>query len=81
MIRHHLLSEEMFKLLKSGAVTLAGNWKLKVYGLLNCSSGKRMKKENRVFFKDETEAKELDFRPCGHCMQKEYVKWKSGSTF
>ena len=31
-----------------------------------------MKKENRVFFRSETEAKQLGFRPCGHCMKLKY---------
>jgi methylphosphotriester-DNA--protein-cysteine methyltransferase len=28
-----------------------------------------MKKENRVFFRSEREAKQCGFRPCGHCMK------------
>jgi methylphosphotriester-DNA--protein-cysteine methyltransferase len=31
-----------------------------------------MKKENRVFFKTETEAISAGFRPCGHCMPIRY---------
>jgi len=46
--------------------------------LLNCKSGKRMKKENRVFFSTENEAIKSNFRPCGHCMKTEYKKWKNG---
>jgi hypothetical protein len=38
-------------LIRSGAVTLGGYKKTKIYGLLSCSSGKRMKAENRVFLK------------------------------
>lgn len=70
-------SVELFILLKSGSVKFAGNRKLKIYGLLNCRSGKRMKMSNRVFFKDESEARLLDYRPCGHCMRNEYCKWKN----
>ena len=55
---------------------MAGNLSLKIYGTLSCKSGKRMKKENRVFFKNEAEAIELGFRPCGHCLRAEYVRWK-----
>jgi methylphosphotriester-DNA--protein-cysteine methyltransferase len=37
-----------------------------------------MKIENRVFFKDECEAIEAGYRPCGACMPEEYRMWKSG---
>ena len=37
-------------------IIFAGNKKLKIYGKLNCTSGKRMKKENRIFFSSEKEA-------------------------
>ena len=65
------------KLLLSGEISIGGNAKLKIYGTLNCSSGKRMKVENRVFFKDENEAISVGFRPCGHCMRERYLTWKS----
>lgn len=35
-----------------------------------------MKVENRVFFKDETEALANGYRPCGHCMKNKYAIWK-----
>lgn len=57
-----------------------GNKKLKIYGNLSCASGKRMKKENRVFFKNETEAFQNGYRPCGLCMQKLYLQWKHGKN-
>jgi methylphosphotriester-DNA--protein-cysteine methyltransferase len=57
-------------------VVLAGNLKLKIYGRLNCPSGKRMKLQNRVFFASEGEAIGLGFRPCGHCMKEAYSAWK-----
>lgn len=72
---------QLFRLIKAGLITLAGNRKLKIYGHLNCSSGKRMKKENRVFFKDAAEAKANGFRPCGHCMRELYKEWKRVFTF
>jgi methylphosphotriester-DNA--protein-cysteine methyltransferase len=65
------------KLLDSGAIKLAGNRKLKIYGTLNCSSGKRIKTENRLFFESETEAINAGYRPCGHCMKEAYQKWKA----
>lgn len=66
----------LVKLILTEQVSLGGNSKLKIYGKLDCRSGKRMKAGNRVFFKDETEALSLGYRPCGHCMPDEYQKWK-----
>ncbi len=64
--------------IKQKEVVYGGNQKLKIYGTLKCRSGKRMKKQNRVFFKTIEEAKELGFRPCGHCLRDEYKTWKDG---
>jgi hypothetical protein len=51
MIAHEkLTTSELVRLLKSKKIVLAGNKKLKIYGSLDCRSGKRMKKMNRVFF-------------------------------
>lgn len=69
LLRHHI---------RHGLICFAGNNVLKIYGRLNCRSGKRMKKKNRVFFQSEHEAVMLGFRPCGHCMNNEYKKWKHG---
>lgn len=66
--------ETLFKI-KQREIAFAGNRKLKIYGLLNCASGKRMKKQNRVFFVSETEALENGYRPCGNCMHKNYQAW------
>jgi methylphosphotriester-DNA--protein-cysteine methyltransferase len=63
--------------LKSGNISLGGNQKLKIYGTLSCASGKRLKVENRVFFKNEEEAISCGFRPCGHCLREKYVIWKN----
>jgi len=71
MLMHNELSKaDVFRLIRKREIQFAGNAKLKIYGELNCWSGKRMKKENRVFFKNEGEAIQLDFRSCGHCMKK-----------
>lgn len=59
-------------------IRFAGNGKLKIYGALGCTLGKRMKKENRVFFITEQEAWQRGYRPCGHCMKDKYNKWKNG---
>jgi DNA/RNA endonuclease YhcR with UshA esterase domain len=73
MIEHIELSNaELHSMIRQKKISLGGNRKLKIYGLLNCASGKRMKRENRVFFSSADEAKNLGYRPCGHCMRKEY---------
>lgn len=77
MIWHSQISgENLRSKIHSKEIVFGGNKKLKIYGLLHCRSGKRMKKENRVFFIDEKEALENKFRPCGHCMREAYKKWK-----
>ncbi|PSR53650.1 metal-binding protein [Adhaeribacter arboris] len=70
--------KELQKQIRLKQIVLGGNQKLKIYGHLNCASGKRMKKENRVFFVSEAEAQNQGFRPCGHCMAAEFRNWKNG---
>ena len=78
MMRHNELSrDELRQALKSGKLALAGNARLRIYGLLTCASGKRMLKKNRVFFENKLEAVQLGYRPCGHCMTPEYQTWKT----
>jgi len=78
MIFHKDLGDgELVSMLKNKAVMLAGNRKLKIYGTLQCKSGKGMKKENRVFFENEYDALKLGYRPCGHCLKRQYAKWFS----
>ena len=88
MITHADLGYTTFKrsrrlkdLLNKGEVQLAGNSKLKIYGTLSCSSGKRMKTGNRVFFESEAKAKSMGYRPCGHCMREKYLEWKAEPNF
>lgn len=77
MEKHTEISDPVLRSkIRKGEIQLGGNRKLKIYGLLTCVSGKRMKKENRVFFRSEKEALEKQYRPCGHCMKEEYRKWK-----
>jgi methylphosphotriester-DNA--protein-cysteine methyltransferase len=61
--------------IKQKEITVGGHMQLKIYGTLLCKSGKRMKRENRVFFSSEKEALKWDFRPCRHCMKEKYQKW------
>ena len=65
------------KKLKERSIRLAGHAKFKIYGRLDCPSGKRMKPQNRVFFSNEAEAIGHGFRPCGHCMRQAYQIWIS----
>ena len=79
MLYHaEIANRDLRSKIKRREICFAGNKKLKIYGLLNCCSGKRMKRENRVFFLTEQEAIEHYFRPCGHCMKTEYKNWKNG---
>lgn len=64
-------------LIRSGAIQYGGNRKGKIYGRLNCRSGKGMTTSNRVFFSNSHEAIAHGYRPCGHCMRKEYLEWKA----
>ena len=78
MIHHvEVLDIDLRSKIKQKQIFFGGNKKLKIYGKLNCKSGKRLKKENRVFFLSETEALENGYRPCGHCMRLDYKKWKN----
>lgn len=77
MIRHVDISDAgLRKLIRQKKISFGGNARLKIYGTLGCSSGKRMKKESRVFFREEKEATDKGFRPCGHCLNDLYKKWK-----
>ena len=84
MIRHIELGlndaerrKNLSKMIHNEAIALGGHRKARIYGLLSCPSGKRMKIENRVFFRDETEAVAAGFRPCGRCRPIAYTKWKA----
>lgn len=67
---------DLHGLIRKGLVTLAGNKKLRIFGNLRCTQGKRMLNKNRVFFVSANEAQSLGYRPCGHCMKVAYKKWK-----
>lgn len=68
---------EVGRLIRTGKIRFGGYMKGKIYGTLNCSSGKRMNIENRVFFESEEEAIQVGYRPCGHCMPEKYKQWKA----
>jgi methylphosphotriester-DNA--protein-cysteine methyltransferase len=66
--------------IRNGSVVFGRNHTLKIYGTLNCLSGKRMNKKNRVFFRSEEEARSNGFRACGHCLRTKYNVWKDGAV-
>jgi len=79
MIQHCEISNiDLRSKIKQQELSFGGNKTLKIYGLINCKSGKGMKRENRIFFISENEAIKNGFRPCGHCMKTEYKNWKNG---
>lgn len=81
MIFHdNLNNRELRKQLSEGLITFGGNNVLKIYGTLDCQSGRRMNKTNRVFFRSEEEAISNGFRPCGHCLRIQYNVWKNGTV-
>ncbi len=50
MIKHiDITYEDLRRQIKHKQIAFAGNIRLKIYGTLHCKSGKRMKKENRIF--------------------------------
>ncbi len=78
MILHNDITDiTLREKLRDQSITFAGNVLAKIYGTLKCKSGKRLQKQNRVFFSSEDEAITGGFRPCGSCMHGAYKKWKS----
>ncbi len=79
MIHHTEISDAKLKIkLKNQTIRFGGNKEDKIYGTLSCALGKRLNRENRVFFTSELEAQQENYRPCGHCMRKKYKTWKDG---
>lgn len=79
MIKHLDMNDaELHQKIKQKEIVYGGNLNLRIYGTLQCKSGKRMKRENRVFFNTNEQAKNLGFRPCGHCLRVDYKIWKNG---
>lgn len=76
MIKHIQINDsKLSSEIKNHNIQFGGHFQFKIYGTLDCKSGKRMKRENRVFFKTKEEAQQNGYRPCGHCMRKEYRAW------
>lgn len=81
LFHKHLSDAELRHLIRSRQITLGGNSRLKIYGMLRCGSGKRMNRNNRVFFSNERAAQAAGYRPCGHCMKAAYRLWKAHAHF
>ena len=78
MIHHcDIRPEDLRKKINQKEICFGGNKNLQIVGTLTCKSGKRMKKENRVFFTSMEEAIEIGYRPCRHCMYNAYKEWKN----
>ncbi len=78
MIHHTSFKDnEIRTKIRTGDIKFGGNNNLKIYGTLNCKSGFRMIRENRVFFSSIEKANEYNFRPCGNCMKDAYKKWRN----
>lgn len=65
---------KLYKVWKNGRVIntpcpgrYAGITTMKFFGRLNCKSGTRAKKKNRIFFYFWEDAIEAGFRPCKNC--------------
>lgn len=63
-----------YKVLKNGRIVESevpgryAGWQLgKIFGRLDCKSGMRMKKENRVFFLTWKDSIEAGYQPCKKC--------------
>ena len=79
MLHHSEISDTELKTeIRNNIICFGGNKNEKIYGLLSCASGKRLNRDNRVFFTSELEALQNNYRPCGHCMRKDYKEWKNG---
>ncbi|WP_310107210.1 Ada metal-binding domain-containing protein [Algoriphagus sp. 4150] len=77
MIPHdEITNEDLRYKIQRRVISFGGNRKLKIYGTLACRSGKRLKRESRVFFFSEEEALQYGYRPCSHCLRKNYRNWK-----
>ena len=81
MIRKFARKKKKYKVLKNGRIMESrvpgqyAGWKPgKIFGRLDCRSGMRMKKENRVFFLTLQDALDAGYRPCQKCqpLQREF---------
>ena len=77
MIKHVALSPSALGAkIWQNIISFGGNERLKIYGNLNYSFGKGMKKVN-LCFASEKEVLKQSYRPSGHCMHEKYRQWKA----
>jgi methylphosphotriester-DNA--protein-cysteine methyltransferase len=72
-----------FKSGKPGA--LGGHRRSRVYGRLDCRAALRAIARggyvgNRVFFRNEADARAAGYRPCAVCMPEQYAAWKAAGA-
>lgn len=76
---HDDLSDaEVRRLIQRRRIMLAGNRSRKVMGRLDCSSGRRMHRKNRILFPHAFIGTRSGYRPCGHCCRNAHWRWKRG---
>ncbi|PCJ63588.1 MAG: metal-binding protein [Bacteroidetes bacterium] len=79
MIKHcEITTSDLHQNIRQKKIIYGGNSKFLIYGTLQCKSGKRMNKGNRVFFHSIDQATSQGYRPCGNCLGPDYKKWKHG---
>jgi len=82
MILHQEISNrDLAQKIKQSEILFGGNKNLKIYGTLSCTSGKRMKRKNRVFFSSKIEAVENGYHPCKRCMKTSKLNDKNKGLF
>ena len=82
MTHHTEPVEVLYKVLEGGRIVLSevkgryAGWRPgKIFGRLDCKSGERMKKENRVFFHTWEDAIACGYRPCKNCRPTPHDKY------
>ncbi len=72
---------KLYKILKKGKIVespypgrYAGITTRKIFGRLDCSSGKRALKKNRVFFHFWEDAVAAGYRPCKKCKPEKFTR-------
>jgi methylphosphotriester-DNA--protein-cysteine methyltransferase len=77
------MPKKLYKILKDGETIRSpipgeyAGWRPgKIFGRLDCKSGMRMKKENRVFFHTLEDAVTQGYRPCNNCKPIGEEEWE-----
>ncbi|TSC84704.1 MAG: hypothetical protein G01um101413_88 [Parcubacteria group bacterium Gr01-1014_13] len=75
MKQYKLLNKQGEQIITLIPGVYAGNTTHKIFGRLDCKSGKRMLKENRVFFASWKDAIKCGYRPCEKCKPTQMDKY------